>query len=118
MDHNDFFDCLLVYFQNSQSNKSLWSTYSMLKSCLIIYDNTDISKYAKLIAYLKQITKQYQPKKSAVLTEEQITKFIVEAPSSLFLLMKVKSFPYFKFHTTLYVFIGCINIGYFWSAST
>lgn len=87
-------NCLIVYFQSFQSNKSLWSTYSMLKSCLLIYDDTDISKYAKLIAYLKQSTKHLRPKKSAVLSEEQITKFIGEAPDSSFLLMKVRSFSY------------------------
>lgn len=84
-------NCLIVYFENFDTKKSLWSTYSMLRSCLILHNNIDISKYAKLIAYLKQQTKNLQPRKSAILNEEQITKFIADAPDSLFLLMKVNT---------------------------
>ncbi|KAJ8966599.1 hypothetical protein NQ317_015986 [Molorchus minor] len=44
---------LLAYFsENAKNYKSstLWAQYSMVKSCLIIYDNIDISKFPKLIA--------------------------------------------------------------------
>ncbi|KAJ8965930.1 hypothetical protein NQ317_008866 [Molorchus minor] len=43
--------------------------YSMVKSCLIIYDNIDISKFPKLIAFLKRTGDGYQAKKSKILTE-------------------------------------------------
>ncbi|KAJ8972914.1 hypothetical protein NQ317_011481 [Molorchus minor] len=39
---------LLAYFsENAKNYKSstLWAQYSMVKSCLIIYDNIDISKF-------------------------------------------------------------------------
>ncbi|KAJ8984114.1 hypothetical protein NQ317_017323 [Molorchus minor] len=57
---------LLAYFsENAKNNKSstLWAQYSMVKSCLIIYDNIDISKFPKLIAFLKRTGDGYQAKK-------------------------------------------------------
>ncbi|KAJ8974962.1 hypothetical protein NQ317_008253 [Molorchus minor] len=57
---------LLVYFsENAKNYKSstLWAQYSMVKSCLIIYDNIDISKFPKLIAFLKRTGDGYQAKK-------------------------------------------------------
>ncbi|KAK4884830.1 hypothetical protein RN001_001101 [Aquatica leii] len=80
---------LLAYFQTYPNKKSLWATYSMLKACLILHDNINISNYSKLIAFLKRETEHYQPKKSKVLEEEQIAKFINDAPNNDFLLMKV-----------------------------
>ncbi|KAJ8985977.1 hypothetical protein NQ317_013860 [Molorchus minor] len=57
---------LLAYFsENAKNYKSptLWAQYSMVKSCLIIYDNIDISKFPKLIAFLKKTCDGYQAKK-------------------------------------------------------
>ncbi|KAJ8984398.1 hypothetical protein NQ317_003981 [Molorchus minor] len=57
---------LLAYFsENAKNYKSstLWAQYSMVKSCLIIYDNIDISKFPKLIAFLKRTGDGYQAKK-------------------------------------------------------
>ncbi|KAJ8974138.1 hypothetical protein NQ317_007312 [Molorchus minor] len=48
---------LLAYFsENAKNYKSstLWAQYSMVKSCLIIYDNIDISKFPKLIAFFEK----------------------------------------------------------------
>ncbi|KAJ8981012.1 hypothetical protein NQ317_008260 [Molorchus minor] len=48
---------LLAHFsENAKNYKSstLWAQYSMVKSCLIIYDNIDISKFPKLITFLKK----------------------------------------------------------------
>jgi hypothetical protein len=48
---------LIAYFDmQSKTKKSstLWSIYSMLRSCLNIYKNVDISRYAKLQAFLKK----------------------------------------------------------------
>ncbi|KAJ8966414.1 hypothetical protein NQ317_004355 [Molorchus minor] len=56
---------LLAYFsENAKNYKSstLWAQYSMVKSCLIIYDNIDISKFPKLIAFLKRTGDGYQAK--------------------------------------------------------
>ncbi|KAJ8982178.1 hypothetical protein NQ317_001502 [Molorchus minor] len=63
----------LAYFsENAKNYKSstLWAQYSMVKSCLIIYDNIDISKFPKLIAFLKRTGDGYQAKKSKILTKE------------------------------------------------
>ncbi|KAJ8973903.1 hypothetical protein NQ317_018858, partial [Molorchus minor] len=68
---------LLAYFsENAKNYKSstLWAQYSMVKSCLIIYDNIDISKFPKLIAFLKKNGDGYQAKKSKILTKMQMTK--------------------------------------------
>ncbi|KAJ8979005.1 hypothetical protein NQ317_019641 [Molorchus minor] len=57
---------LLAYFsENAKNYKSstLWAQYSMVKSCLIIYDNIDISKFPKLIAFFKRTGDGYQAKK-------------------------------------------------------
>lgn len=71
---------MLAYFEQFKSKKSLWSVYSMIKLCLITYENVDISKYSKLIAYLKRMTEHHKPKKS---------KFLGEAPDCSYLMMKV-----------------------------
>lgn len=73
---------VLAYFTNLVSNnkKSLWCIYSMLKSCIMLHDNIDISKYAKLISYLKRKTANYKPKKSKILDEDHISTFIEQAP--------------------------------------
>ncbi|KAJ8969342.1 hypothetical protein NQ317_007796 [Molorchus minor] len=58
---------LLAYFSENVKNyksSTLWVQYSMVKSCLIIYDNIDISKFPKLIAFLKRTGDGYQAKKS------------------------------------------------------
>ncbi|KAJ8981336.1 hypothetical protein NQ317_015977 [Molorchus minor] len=68
---------LLAYFsENAKNYKSstLWAQYSMVKSCLIIYDNIDISKFPKLIAFFKRTSDGYQAKKSKILTKMQMTK--------------------------------------------
>ncbi|KAJ8946088.1 hypothetical protein NQ317_018532, partial [Molorchus minor] len=48
---------LLAYFSENAKNSSLphyGRNIPMVKSCLIIYDNIDISKFPKLIAFLKR----------------------------------------------------------------
>lgn len=82
-------NCLLAYFQELGEKKSLWSLYSMLKSCLNVKHNIDISKFPKLIAYIKRKTEHHDPKKSKVLQEQEINKFLNEAPDGEYLLMKV-----------------------------
>ncbi|KAK5650166.1 hypothetical protein RI129_001195 [Pyrocoelia pectoralis] len=83
-------NCLLAYFKDiSEHKKSIWSIYSMVKSCLSIKHNLDISKYPKLIAFLKRTTEHHNPKKSRILDEQQILKFISDAPDTTCILMKV-----------------------------
>ncbi|KAJ8969359.1 hypothetical protein NQ317_000648, partial [Molorchus minor] len=82
---------LLAYFsENAKNYKSstLWAQYSMVKSCLIIYDNIDISKFPKLIAFLKRTGDGYQAKKSKILTKSEIDRFLSSADDKEFLMIK------------------------------
>lgn len=83
-------NCLLAFFQQRESKKSLWSIYSMLKLCMMVHNNVDISKFYKLIAFLKRATEHHKPKKSAVLDDTHILKFLEEAPDCSYLMMKVQ----------------------------
>ncbi|KAJ8970812.1 hypothetical protein NQ317_019692, partial [Molorchus minor] len=83
---------LLAYFsENAKNYKSstLWAQYSTVKSCLIIYDNIDISKFPKLIAFLKRTGDGYQAKKSKILTKSEIDRFLSSADDKEFLMIKV-----------------------------
>lgn len=94
---------LLAYFDHlKQTNKpnSLWAIFSMLKSTLKLYNQIDIGMYAKLVAFLKRNSEHYVPKKAKILTNENIQKFLNEAPDNSFLAMKVSLitahiFPYY-----------------------
>ncbi|KAJ8948662.1 hypothetical protein NQ317_002312, partial [Molorchus minor] len=86
---------LLAYFsENAKNYKSstLWAQYSMVKSCLIIYDNIDISKFPKLIAFLKRTGDGYQVKKSKILTKSEIDRFLSSVDDKEFLMIKVGLF--------------------------
>lgn len=61
----------------------------MLKSILIIQKKINIGNYNQLEAFLKQRSKGYIPKKSKILTREDVLKFFTEAPTDLYLLEKV-----------------------------
>lgn len=61
----------------------------MVKSTLQINENVDISTYKKLIAFLKRQNDYYEPKKSKVLTMENVLTFLNMAPDDTFLLVKV-----------------------------
>ncbi|KAJ8968474.1 hypothetical protein NQ317_009229 [Molorchus minor] len=81
---------LLAYFsENAKNYKSstLWAQYSMVKSCLIIYDNIDISKFPKLIAFFKRTGDGYQAK---ILTKSEIDRFLSSADDKEFLMIKVR----------------------------
>ncbi|KAJ8968621.1 hypothetical protein NQ317_005853 [Molorchus minor] len=58
----------------------------MVKSCLIIYDNIDINKFPKLIAFLKRTGDGYQAK---ILTKSEIDRFLSSADDKEFLMIKV-----------------------------
>lgn len=83
---------LLAYFQdyaNGKKASTLWAHYSMLKSTLSLKENIDISKFFKLVAFLKRQNLHYHPKKSSVFTQDEITKFITEAPDECYIATKV-----------------------------
>jgi hypothetical protein len=74
-----------------QKSSTLWSRYSMLKTSLVVKNNVDISKYCKLVAFLKRqsVGYTYKAKKSKIFSREQIFKFLSTAHDEEFLLMKV-----------------------------
>lgn len=90
---------VLAYFSEIAKHKrasTLWSTYSMLRSTLIIKDKVDISKFSKLAAYLKAQNVGYQAKKSSVFTKEDIDRFLKDAPME-FLPQKVGKITRFDY---------------------
>lgn len=81
---------LIAYFADlCQKMKPLWSNYSMVRSTLSINNNVDISKYQKLRALLKRQSDGYKPKKSKILTKQQIETFMEHAPDDTYLMAKV-----------------------------
>ncbi|KAK4875545.1 hypothetical protein RN001_011967 [Aquatica leii] len=87
-------NALLAYFELQRHNyksSTLWSMYSMLRCSLNLHQNVDISKFNKLHALLKQASVGYVPKKSKILEEDNINKFINEADNELYLAMKVNA---------------------------
>ncbi|KAJ8964237.1 hypothetical protein NQ317_011766 [Molorchus minor] len=56
----------------------------MVKSCLIIYDNIDISKFPKLIAFFEK-----NREKSKILTKSEIDRSLSSADDKEFLMIKV-----------------------------
>jgi hypothetical protein len=86
---------LMGYFAKmaeKYSPPTMWSYYSMLKATLNLKDNVDISSYKKLIPFLKQKSKGHTPKKSKTLSQEEVIKFLLNAPDTIYLMMKVGSY--------------------------
>ena len=84
---------LSTYFDEKSTeykSSSLWAQYSMIRSCIQVHDNIDISKYAKQRALLYRKSDGYVAKKSKVFTDSQIETFLSEADDNEYLLMKVK----------------------------
>ncbi|XP_050302598.1 uncharacterized protein LOC126740553 [Anthonomus grandis grandis] len=82
---------VMAYFLelgSKMNSSTLWANCSMLKATLAIRHDVDISEYSKLRAFLKQ-AHAYKPKKSKILTKEEINKFIQEAPDKEYLMIKV-----------------------------
>ncbi|KAJ8914785.1 hypothetical protein NQ315_014526 [Exocentrus adspersus] len=83
---------LLAYFEMKSKmwkSSTLWSTYSKLKATIMVNNDVDISKYSKLIAYLKNKSTGYKPKKSKTFSREEIYKFLLQAPDDHYLMHKV-----------------------------
>lgn len=83
---------VMAYFQELSDKykcSSLWTKYSMLKSTISINHEVDISKYSKLIAFLKRKSQGFKSKKAKTFSAEQLRKFLNEAPGHEHLLSKV-----------------------------
>lgn len=85
-------DVMLAYMKEESEKKkptTLWANYSMLRTVISIKKNIDISKYPLLQSFLKSKSRNYQPKKSTVLTEEEVSHFLSDAPDQAYLVEKV-----------------------------
>lgn len=71
------------------NGNSLWAKYSMLKTMLLVKENVNISKFPKIIAFLKKCNSGHQPTQSKVLTREEVNLFLKEACDKDYLLVKV-----------------------------
>lgn len=72
------------------SPNTLWPKLSMLRSMLHLKEKTDVKLFDEVEAFVKNKNKGYVPKKSSVLSREQLKTFLSEAPNDVFLMYKVK----------------------------
>lgn len=61
----------------------------MIKSMMLVYRNVNISRFPKLIAFLKKQSVGYQAHQSKILSREEVNRFMKEAPTKEYLLVKV-----------------------------
>ncbi|XP_074029794.1 uncharacterized protein [Leptinotarsa decemlineata] len=109
----------LAYFQElseTYSPNSLWTKWSMLKSMVTIHEKRDITKFNELQAFLKRKSKNYKPKKSAVLSPKDVIRFLKDAPNDIHLLHKVIFFlfSFLCVFISFFFVIGCFDYGLFW----
>ncbi|KAJ6647959.1 hypothetical protein Bhyg_03184, partial [Pseudolycoriella hygida] len=64
---------------------TLWSMYSMLKKTIISNHNVTISKYSRLISFLKVKMIGYESKKAKDFDSDEIKKFLLEAQDVQFM---------------------------------
>ena len=64
----------------------------MLKKTLLMNENVNIHTFSKLGEYLKQGSKGYEPKKSKIVTKEEVMKCLHEAPNKTFRMVKAALF--------------------------
>ena len=91
-------DAVLVYFSKKAETlkaSTLWSKYSMLRSCVNIKENVDI-KFPKVIAFLKRQASGFRSKKACTFTREDVNKFISQATDQYYLHMKVRTNNFLK----------------------
>ena len=78
---------MIVYFTELKAKvkpPTLWSVFSMLKNTMSTRENIDLKKFLNLKKLLKNINKDYMPKKSATLRWYQEQKFMNEAPDYIY----------------------------------
>lgn len=83
---------LMAFFTELQAKhkpSTLWVMYSMLKATLRTNDEIDITPWAHLNDYLKRNNVGYKPVKAKIFTEEEIERFMNEAPDEHWLDVKV-----------------------------
>lgn len=86
-------DVILAYLEDKSKKVSpptLWSTFSMLKTTLIVKENMHFKKSSKVFQYLKNKNTGHHRNNSKVFTMEDIENFLNKADDKYYLLMKVK----------------------------
>lgn len=84
---------VLEFIQSCQTTyapSTLWVIFSILNKYFKVYHNTRLNDCVLLIDWLKSNEKKHKPKKSAVLTQDDIENFLVRGEDSL-LMEKVAS---------------------------
>lgn len=88
-------EVFLAYFAEMSKQwapTTMWARYSMIKTMLNVEKTLNIASYVRLTAFLKSKSKGYKPKKSEVMDRESVIKFIKEAPTDKYLMIKVRIF--------------------------
>ena len=83
---------LLAYFQKMSGTyvaTSLWTIQTKLKLFIRLNYAINIGQYSQLQAFLHRKSKEHTPKKSEILSNEDIGHFLRHAPDEDFLLHKV-----------------------------
>ena len=79
----------------------------MLKSTMNTRDNIDIKQFLRLRYIIRQNAKYYKPKKSAVLSWENIKTFMNLAPDHIYLATKVIIFIFIVYLTNCFYLLNC-----------
>lgn len=83
---------LLTYFEGLSEKwkpTTMWSVFSILKTMLMEKEKIDIGNYTELTYFLKCISEGYKPKKAEVLSAQNISDFLCNAPDDKYLVTKV-----------------------------
>lgn len=68
---------------------TLYARFSMLKSTIFMNDNVDIGPYKELTTLIKNASKGYKSIEPKALTNDEIHKFLKDAPNYCYLAVKV-----------------------------
>ena len=83
---------LIAYFSELSKDfkpSSLWSNYSMLRSTININHNVDITKFTKLISFLKKNEYWLQTKEIKYTDRRECKQLFTQAPDYTYLVEKV-----------------------------
>lgn len=88
-------NALLAYFKNHLNEKnrapsSMWPLWSMLKERLQKHDNINIENWNNLKQFIKEGNMGYTPKKSEIISVQQLFEFLTRAPDETYLTQKVE----------------------------
>lgn len=88
-------EVFLSYFKElaaKNAPSSLWATYSMLRTMIHVHHKVDMAQYYSVTGFLRQQAKGYKPKQAKVFENEDIARFLNEAPDSQYLATKASTF--------------------------